>query len=368
MKIAILTSGILPVPAVQGGAVETLIDFYLEYNEQHHLHDITVYSIPPKTSLWTRMKRKWFARTHRQGYYHPTIEYFLHEALKDIRRRHYDIIVLENRPGYALTLKEATTAKLVYHLHNDLLNSETPHGQELYDAAWRIITVSDYIRSRVMTIHPHDSKTITVHNGIDLPGFTTERKEHTQDCRPFTLLFLGRIIPEKGIEQLIDAMLLLQAHEDIRLVVVGGSFYANSTPTPFEQRLREKAEPIKERILFTNYIAHEKLYEHLQQADVAVLPSLWEEPFGLTCVEAMASGLPLITTRSGGIPEICDGIATIVDRNHLAENLATAILDLYQHPEKRQEMSLAGLERAKQFDKDVFSMRFFQAIESIPET
>lgn len=45
MKIAVLTSGRLPVPAVLGGAVENLIDFYLEYNDMHHLHDITVYSI-----------------------------------------------------------------------------------------------------------------------------------------------------------------------------------------------------------------------------------------------------------------------------------------------------------------------------------
>ena len=45
MRIAILTSGILPVPAVQGGAVENLVDFYLEYNDRHRLHDITVYSI-----------------------------------------------------------------------------------------------------------------------------------------------------------------------------------------------------------------------------------------------------------------------------------------------------------------------------------
>ena len=44
MKIAVLTSGILPVPAVQGGAVENLIDFYLEYNNKHRLHDITVFS------------------------------------------------------------------------------------------------------------------------------------------------------------------------------------------------------------------------------------------------------------------------------------------------------------------------------------
>ena len=45
MKIAILTSGILPVPAVQGGAVENLIDTYLAYNDQYKLHDITVYSV-----------------------------------------------------------------------------------------------------------------------------------------------------------------------------------------------------------------------------------------------------------------------------------------------------------------------------------
>lgn len=45
MKIAILTSGILPVPAVQGGAVENLMDFYLDYNDKYRLHDITVYSI-----------------------------------------------------------------------------------------------------------------------------------------------------------------------------------------------------------------------------------------------------------------------------------------------------------------------------------
>ena len=78
MRIAILTSGILPVPAVQGGAVENLIDFYLEYNEQHRLHDITIYSVWNKqaekhgalkalnnhyyyidtTSFWAKIKRR----------------------------------------------------------------------------------------------------------------------------------------------------------------------------------------------------------------------------------------------------------------------------------------------------------------------
>ena len=59
MKLAILTSGILPVPAVQGGAVENLIDFYLDYNDKHQLHDITVYSVwHPNVKVHDALKSK----------------------------------------------------------------------------------------------------------------------------------------------------------------------------------------------------------------------------------------------------------------------------------------------------------------------
>ena len=84
MKIAVLTSGILPVPAVQGGAVENLVDFYLEYNEKHRLHDITVYSVwhpdvKKRLALksgvnhyifiktdgwWNKLRKKLYQKTH----------------------------------------------------------------------------------------------------------------------------------------------------------------------------------------------------------------------------------------------------------------------------------------------------------------
>lgn len=92
---------------------------------------------------------------------------------------------------------------------------------------------------------------------------------------------------------------------------------------------------------------------------------MWDEPFGLTVVEALAAGLPLITTRSGGIPEICDGVATIVDREDIVNNLAKAILDLYKDPKKRQAMSKDGLERSKRFSKERFSKEFFEVLESV---
>ena len=98
-------------------------------------------------------------------------------------------------------------------------------------------------------------------------------------------------------------------------------------------------------------------------ADIAVVPSIWEEPFGLTVVEAMAAGIPLITTRSGGIPEICDNEAVLVGRDAIVDNLATAIRDLYEHPEKRAQLAAAALARSSQFDKDTYAKNFFAAIE-----
>jgi glycosyltransferase involved in cell wall biosynthesis len=92
---------------------------------------------------------------------------------------------------------------------------------------------------------------------------------------------------------------------------------------------------------------------------------MWDEPFGLTIVEALAAELPLVTTKSGGIPEICHGIAVIVDRNNIVNNLADAILDLNRHPEKRKQMAAISLERAKLFDKEPYSEKFFTKLKYV---
>ena len=249
MKIAILTSGILPVPAVQGGAVENLIDFYLDYNNQHQLHDITVYSVwhpdvenhlalksivnhykyIKVSGLWAKLKRKLYQKTHNKDYYHYSIEYYLYEAIKDIMKQQYGIILIENRPGYAIKLKEITHVKLLYHLHNEKLSTQVERYQEIYDAASRILTVSDYIKSRVQTINPQDTKTRTVHNGIDLLAFRQMPAKapiqlNTDD---FLLVYSGRVNREKGIMELIEAMNQLKEHQNIKLLVIGSSFYGN---------------------------------------------------------------------------------------------------------------------------------------------
>jgi len=391
MKIAILTSGILPVPAVQGGAVENLIDFYLEYNDRHQIHDITVYSIWHRgvkkhealksrvnhyrfiktTSLYARLKRWIFRHTLINGYYHYSIEYYLHECIRHIRRQHYDVILIENRPAYALKLRGETTAKLVYHLHNEKLTTKVHKAQAIYDAADGIIAVSEYIKGCVTAINTADRKTRTVYNGIDLKAFSCsataiKRSELNLNNHDFVLIFSGRLNKEKGVLELIEAMTMLSNYPDIKLLIIGSSFFANvGSDDFFCATLKAKAAPLHNRIFFTGYIPYDQMPQYLRVADVAVIPSVWDDPFPTTVLEALAIGLPIVATRRGGIPEeVTEESAILLNTDdNFKTNLAQAILDLYQHPEKRAAMSKAALEHSKLFSKERYAKEFFKALE-----
>ena len=387
MKIAILTSGILPIPAVQGGAVENLIDYYLEYNNQHRLHDITVYSIAPPcstpkadtecthyhyvgtTSLFHRLKRAWFVRrtAQKEGYYSPYIEYFLREAMKHIKRQHFDAIILENRPGYALPLSEVTDAKLIVHLHNDFLNSESKQAQAIARACHSVITVSDFIKQRVETVLSPQLKVITVHNGINLPRFyqatPLSRSSLGFTDEDFIVVYSGRINREKGVKELIQAFKRLKDYPHIKLMVIGGSFFGNEQGAdPFIQSLQAEAEELSNRIIFTGYVPYEQIPSYLKMADVAAVPSMWDDPFPTTILEAMAAGLPIVATHSGGIKESCGQCAIIVEKSSVIEVLYTSLLNLYNNPSCRTSMIEKGMSISKQYAKERYAEDFFKAI------
>ena len=395
MKIAILTSGILPVPAVQGGAVENLIDFYLAYNDKYHLHDITVYSCNhhdtkkhpalkskvnhyyyvDTTSIIAKIRKRLYLRkAGGNEIHHFSIEYFIEQILKHLRKHAYDLIIIENRPPYSLKVKKISSAKIIYHIHNSKLTKDSTYAKEIYYAADKIICVSDFITKEVKSIVPNDNKCITVHNGIDLNAFAPNNRSGI--CRKdlglteddFVLLFSGRINREKGISELLDAILSINEFSNIKLLVIGSSFYGgSSTEDNFINSLKEKTECISNRIHFTGFIPYNKMPDYLSLADVSVIPSIWDDPFPTTVLEAQAMGLPIITTRRGGIPEeVSEENAILLETDErFVDNLANAILDLYQHPEKREAMAKASLERSKLFDKETYAKNFFEAIENI---
>ena len=393
MKIAILTSGMLPIPAVQGGAVENKIDFLLEYNDRMKLHDITVYSPWNKeasmhpavssdvnhyvfidvSSLKARIARRLYGYLHSDEYYNYFIEYYFEKTYTHLKNQNYDCIYLDNCPGYVYKLSQRGFKNIILRLGNDLLNSTTKHNELIFNNLSKILTCSNFVREKVATIR-RDDKIQTLYNGINIKTFSSknEQKKKRTDIGlsedDFVMVYTGRLNKEKGVSELIDAMLLLQDKPNIKLMIIGSPFFGNvANEDIFVRGLKQKAKDIKDRIVFTGFIPHSQLAQYLKMSDIAVIPSLWDDPCPNTVLEAQAMGLPLITTCRGGIPEeVTEKNAILLETDeHFVDNLAAAILDLYEHPEKRQQMASVALERGKLFTKEIYTKNFFEALETM---
>jgi glycosyltransferase involved in cell wall biosynthesis len=106
----------------------------------------------------------------------------------------------------------------------------------------------------------------------------------------------------------------------------------------------------------TGYVDHPMVLEAMSRAAIVIVPSRWNEPFGLTALEAIACGAPLIVSPRGGLPEVA-GDATIYANPDEPGEIAAAILALAADPSRRAALSDAGRERARHFDTAVASGR-----------
>ena len=149
------------------------------------------------------------------------------------------------------------------------------------------------------------------------------------------------------------------------LLVIGASFFKESEENAFVKHLKQISESVKERIIFSGYVEYADMPSYYSMGDIGCVPSLWEEPFGLTAVEQMAMELPVITTDGGAIPEIIDDTCGYIFKrdNCLSENIADAIIDLCVHKEKRKIMGEAGRKKAEEsFSQQIFCENWFREV------
>lgn len=147
----------------------------------------------------------------------------------------------------------------------------------------------------------------TVYNGIN-PNKFSFSGEHED-----YLLFAGRITPEKGVKEAIE----VAKQTNRRLFIIGPVYEANQEY--FNQYIKPE---LNDKILYLGFMEQEQLVKYYQKAAAMLMPIQWEEPFGLTMVEAMACGTPVIALRHGSVPEvmvdgktgfICDHVHSGVD-------------------------------------------------------
>jgi glycosyltransferase involved in cell wall biosynthesis len=269
-----------------------------------------------------------------------------------------DLIHAEEEPDSLAALQIATArrlfapgAKLVLHTWQNVNRAKRWHVNSLIQMMFHqadailcanttAVRVLEEMRYRKVTavIPPQGVDTSLFRPGLARPG-----KE------PFTALFAGRFVAEKGLDTLMDAMCRLKA--STRLFLIGDGPLREGLET------RSRAAGLADRVEFHSPVSAEQMPALLAQADALVLPSrstrVWQEQFGRVLVEAMACGIPVIGSDSGAIPEVI-GDAGLIFREGDAAGLADCLSRLETSPKLRCELSELGLARVnRHFTQEV---------------
>ncbi|MBE3581646.1 MAG: glycosyltransferase family 4 protein [Thermoanaerobacteraceae bacterium] len=226
----------------------------------------------------------------------------------------------------------ATEAGRNRGIHNDL--QRYIHSVEwwLTYEAWRVVVCSQHMREEVQGLFqvPLDKITV-IPNGV-MPSKFREADPPPEVRRRYALpqeriiFFVGRLVVEKGVQVLLEAMPQVLARcPEAKLVVAGQG--------PMEGELKSRAWElgIAHKVCFTGYVDDRTRNQLYRLAEVAVFPSLYE-PFGIVALEAMAAGVPVVVSETGGLKEIVthgiNGMRAFPGNTHsLADNIVALLQD-----------------------------------------
>lgn len=188
-------------------------------------------------------------------------------------------------------------------------------------------------------------------HGVDEPNYSLTRRQEFQEHRPLRLLYLGRIVPEKGVEILCDAVKKCsQVLPDIGLDVVGWGF--------LEQKLRETFGNVL-NIAFHDAAFGAEKEKFLNNCDLLVVPSLYPESFGIVIAEALAHGKPVLASRIGAIPELIEeGKTGFLFSPGDIDELESRINQIASEPEKLYSMRNDCFDAAERFSPDAVQQQY----------
>jgi len=289
------------------------------------------------------------------------------QIAKDLQLQKCDVIHVHLVSQFVSLIKAFNPqVKIVLHMHCEWLTQfDSAMVERQLKQVDLVLTCSDYITNKIRHKFPHVSCQ-TIFNGVDVNHFLpTNQDGQPKENRIKQLLYVGRISPEKGIHILLNAFnKVVSEYPQVQLKIIGPKnailpwemldredpnivdlipFYKGDYNAHLQAQISPNAV---DSVLFTGEMQYLELAEHYQQADIFVFPSVWNEPFGMPIVEAMAMELPVIATRAGAFPEIVEEGKTglLVERGD-ADALAEAILALLRDKNRCQAMGKAGRQR-----------------------
>lgn len=344
----------LPVPPVAGGAVQLYIEGVLPYLSRRNM--ITVYSIQ-YPGLPDEEMRDNVRHVRLPG---KTDTMYVNNLMAKVSKSH-DLVHIFNRPRTVLALMGSLPGtRLSLSLHNEMLHPEKislEEGSRCIERVEFINTVSKFIADRVKNRFPSAAEKINlVYSGANTtdykPNWSPEgaanklklkKKYGLEDKR--VVLYVGRLSEKKGVHVILNAMKkVMAANSKAALVIVGSKWYGRNDSDEYTKSIMTLSKTLPGPIIFTGFIPPQSIPPLYNLGDIFVCASQWNEPLARVHYEAMAAGLPVITTDRGGNAEVVDGygnglvIEEYKDSNILADNISF----LLQNPAKVLEMGKRG--------------------------
>lgn len=386
LKIVHLLSNESYVPTARHGAVQTVaMQLSAHLASQHETYIVS--ALGPDQQPYENIDGVQYLRVKTQldGIWHhinkitlkPTFYEYLLVASIVIKKLAPDILVVHNRPTYISQLRRqlGRYSKIILYEHNHNINDmlSDKRGRRVLDQCDMVIELSEYSKKYdIGTRYPDQLyKACVVNNGVDAQRFVPfwEARSARDDLRTSlglqgkkVILFSGAIRERKGVHTVVEAMVrVLAQHPDTVLLIAGGSAQNTEAKDKFSKKLYKKAKKHGDAIRFLGFIPHDEMHKYYQAADIYCAPSVWDEPFGLVMLEAMATGLPVVSSKRGGIPEVvADGqTGLLVEDPEHPEELADKLIKLLVNPALCQKMGHKGRERVlKQFTWAETSRKF----------
>ena len=245
------------------------------------------------------------------------------------------IIEIHNRP-YLLDFiyKKTNKFPITLFFHNDpktMKGSKSVLEREkVLERCAAIFCVSKYIRNQFLDgIKVNCQKVHVLYNGVDrtLKTFPIKKKE---------VIFVGRLVIEKGLDLYVDVVSAVAKNFpdwDFRLI---GSYRLgdNDNTNSYTYKVIKEFKKIGNQAKFHGFKTHNFVQKKMKDASIIIIPSLWEEPFGLVAAEAMSNGISIIASKVGGIPEIVKNNGVLI-KDINSTKLEHILIDLMNDEEKR---------------------------------
>lgn len=355
MRILVIVPEQLPIPPIKGGSVETVT--YNIFKRMARQHRITIISrshpsLPARSSAVGGNLR--FLRINQAN---PLS--YLKAALKSVGQQHFDLIQIENRPVFVpLVRRTFPQTPIVLSLHSLTFMSRLSiaKANTILKQVNGVTSVVGFVTKTMQKHYPKFARKFkTALLGCDTEKFRPQStaykhrlRRHWGVANSYNLLFVGRMVPKKGLDTLVRAVAQLQkTRQRTQIVAVGSAWPGVKEETPYIRKTRLLAKRLGVPLRCTGYVppAHVNKMYHL--GDIFVCPTRYKEGFALVNSEAMSSEIPIIASKRGGIKEVVEHNKSglLINDYNSPRAFARAIESLRSSPQTAKKLAKAGRRR-----------------------